>query len=193
MPKDMTAHLAALETWAEAALQATDAPTSNKKERRMKSKVFPVDVLSPKIRERFPLAKTVSDATESKLLHVQTRDRKKAVPKDPFNCAMAQACKREWKATEAWIGKTRAYVLHGTHLLRFAVPASVYREQTSFDRHADFAGGTYRLSRVAPTQLSSHSLGGRRGAKDAPTPRRKKKTKPKNHLPMHYTARVRGV
>jgi hypothetical protein len=49
------------------------------------------------------------------------------------------------------MARSVAYVVHGEKATRYKVPATLTREQVSFDRGAEFAPGAYHLSRVNPS------------------------------------------
>ena len=155
----------------------------------MRSKKYSVETLPKSIREAFPQAKTVSDSNRSILINVTPVDQKGATPQDGTRCAMARACKRQFKADGVWIGLSISYILRKTHLHRFATPVSVSREITSFDRHQDFSTGIYRLSKIGTNE--SQRLGWKK-------PRSSKgsdnsKTSKGVIIPRHFTTRVRGI
>lgn len=141
--------------------------------------------LPRRIRQLFPNAKTVSDAKESRSITVTGKDRRAGVSLEPNACALAVACKREWKVDGVWIGRTTAYVLQGTHLTRYMVPVTVARELTTFDRHSDFSLGIYRLSKIR----ASYRL----GQSNRKAPYGKKGSKPRIgvEIPRHLTTRLR--
>lgn len=144
------------------------------------------DRLPLKVRNRFPEAKTVSDATERISIQVTAQDKRKAVPHDPSSCAMALACRRTRLVDGAWIGIGTSYILNGTHLTRYRTPHSVAREIVSFDRHADFAPGEYALASVSESQ--THQMGPRKG----PSGRKTGTKKQRAFIPRHRTVGVRG-
>lgn len=154
------------------------------------TQTFPVGTLRKAIRDAFPMVETVSDATTSIVVEVGHADRNRAVPHDPTCCAMAIATKRQYEADGVWIGLTRSYVRFGTHLFRFATPQSLAREIVAFDRHEDFASGTYRLSCIGAN--TTQRLGSQHtrtsGNNDGSRPQPKGVT-----LPKHFTTRVRGA
>ena len=136
------------------------------------------------VRKYFPRVKDVGDANVGMTVAVSAKDGKYSVPGDPSKCALARACRRTRTVDGAIIGLTYSYIIHGTKATRFKTSEGVSREIVSFDRHSDFAAGSYRLSPVS----ESNRLGVNRG----------KSTHPQNggtrKRPMiHRTVRVRGI
>lgn len=135
---------------------------------------------------KYPHLKTIEDATEPIQVNVTPKDQKGAKPWDLQDCAMARACKREQKIDGVYVQLTKAYLITGDHAVRYQVPESVSREIVSFDRHTDFALGTYRLSAVPKA-----SRIGKRDRQPA-RPKTNGDTKPRPPIAHHRTARVRG-
>lgn len=135
------------------------------------------------IRRAFPQVKTIIDAKHPVEVHVKDSDCDKAEPLNPAECALAKATKREFKADAVVIGLSSSYIIKGTKAIRFDTPQAVQREIVSFDRHQDFAPGSYKLVPKAPASR----LGAQREYN------RKKKTGG-NHKPtrkIHKTIKVR--
>ena len=136
------------------------------------------------VRKYFPKVKDVSDANVGLTVAVSTKDGKYSVPGDPSKCALARACRRSRLVDGAIIGLSYSYVIHGTKATRFKTSEGVSREIVSFDRHSDFAAGSYRLSPVS----QSNRLGTDRGVSTHP----RNGTKAKRPT-VHRTVRVRAV
>lgn len=101
------------------------------------------------INKYYPAVKTVVDATKNVTFQVTAEDSRKGNRKESDNCALAEACKREYDG--AIISRHTAYLIKGTRATRYEVPEAVAREIVSFDRHHDFAPGTYKLNRPTPS------------------------------------------
>lgn len=136
------------------------------------------------VRKYFPKVKDVGDSNVGLTVAVSAKDGKYSVPGDPSKCALARACRRTRTVDGAIIGLTYSYIIHGTKATRFKTSEGVGREIVSFDRHSDFAAGSYRLSPIS----QSNRLGMSRG----------KSTHPRNDVTrkrpvIHRTVRVRAV
>lgn len=101
-----------------------------------------------KLRAHFPQLRTVSDALAPIQVTVTGQDQRGSNPKHPESCAMARACTRELGVDGAIIGMGVSYLIQGTHATRFKTPETLAREITTFDRHGQFAVGTYALAAV---------------------------------------------
>lgn len=136
------------------------------------------------VRKYFPKVKDVSDSKIGLTVAVSAKDGKYSVPGDPSKCALARACRRTRTVDGAIIGLSYSYIVHGTKAMRFKTSEGVSREIVSFDRHSDFAAGSYRLSPIS----KSNRLGVARG----------ESTHPRNNVSLprptiHRTVRVRAV
>jgi len=137
-----------------------------------------------RVRKYFPKVESVSDATVGLTVAVSLKDGKYALPGNPSQCALARACRRTKAADGAIIGLTYSYVILGQKATRFKTSEGVSREIVSFDRHKDFAVGSYRLSPVS----QSNRLGLHRGVSTHPGNGGKIK-----RPALHRTVRVREV
>lgn len=99
----------------------------------------------------FPNVKTVVDSKKSVTVTVEQADCAVGQKGEPTECALAKAAQREFAADGIIIGMAYSYIIKGDVAHRFATSNAVGREITSFDRHADFAPGTYVLGKVSPT------------------------------------------
>jgi hypothetical protein len=136
------------------------------------------------VRKYFPKVQSVADSNVGLTVTVSMKDGKYALPGNPSQCALARACRRTKAADGAIIGLTYSYVIQGKKATRFKTSEGVSREIVSFDRHKDFAAGSYRLSPVS----QSNRLGTDRGVSTHP---RNGTTKLRPQI--HRTVRVREV
>jgi hypothetical protein len=103
------------------------------------------------LRRLFPNLKDVEDAKEGAVVTVRNRDTQEGKKMRPSECAMARAAVREHLADAAVIGLSYSYLIKGNKATRFKTSEAVAREITSFDRHHDFAPGSYSLQAVPPS------------------------------------------
>lgn len=110
------------------------------------------------INKLYPGVKTVHDSNASIEIEVTAKDCSTGKMKEPDECAMARAIKRQLHATGAIVGPAYTYIIKGTKAFRFKTSPAVKTELTSFDRHRDFAEGVYAVSRICPSnRLGSHN------------------------------------
>lgn len=105
--------------------------------------------------------KPVVDARKNILLEITKQDVETSSAKDPYNCAVAKACKRLLDAKEVLIHKSMAYIDVGDKFIRFETPLRLQTEIVSFDRGGGFTPGEYTLNRPN----LSHKLGSRSNRK----------------------------
>lgn len=115
------------------------------------------------LHRHFPNVKEVVDATKAVKVIVQSRDNVEGRKKQPTECAMAKAMRREFNADGVIIGLSRSYIIRGDKAVRYQTPDSVARELVSFDRHQDFAPGVYSLSPISPSSHRGYSGSQARG------------------------------
>lgn len=96
----------------------------------------------------FPQVERVIFADKSVKVDVHPRDCKEGKKFQTSECALAKAAKRQFHADGVAIRLTDSFIIKGKTAIRFKTPESVKRELVSFDRHQDFAAGTYQLSRI---------------------------------------------
>lgn len=104
------------------------------------------------LRRQFPQVREVFDSRKAVEIEVQAHDAVIGKEKQPTECALARAAKRQYQADGAIIGMNYSYIIKGARAVRFHTPVTVQREITSFDRHRDFAPGRYKLSPVSRSQ-----------------------------------------
>ncbi len=117
-----------------------------------------------RIRKQFPQVEQIVNATKPIRISVTAKDSAKASKKDPNNCALAVACKRQKLAEAVIIGIGVSYLISGDTATRYRTSHGVGREITSFDRHHDFAAGEdYLLASIKPQRKRTRkpSRGGR--------------------------------
>jgi hypothetical protein len=157
----------------------------------MTKKTKKLEAAPRSIRKAFPQVQYVVDADKPMIVRVRKTDCDHAVPLDPSECALAKAAKREFHADAAVIGLSTSYVIKGNTAIRFESGERVAREIVSFDRHSDFAPGTYQLSPKSPTQKFAAQAEYARKYY-----RNRNKDKRENHEPVrkvHHTAKVRDL
>lgn len=126
------------------------------------------------------------DAKKPIVLTILAKDVKAGIRKDPWGCAAAVACKRQFHAESAAVGKSAIHILSddGTHYIRYNMPPSLKKEAHGFDVGGAFSGGQFQLSPFP----KSKKLGIHQGTKTRP----KKPTGNKRPSVRHFTASVRG-
>jgi hypothetical protein len=131
----------------------------------------------------FPQVKQVIHARKAVNVTVSSEDCEVGKKASTSECALAKATKRQFHADGVAIRLTDSFIIKGSTAIRFKTPETVKREIVSFDRHKDFASGTYRLS-AAPPDWAKPS---RRQGSNKPAKVKSGKT---NKI-VHRTARVR--
>jgi hypothetical protein len=112
--------------------------------------------------------KPVFDAKRPISLTITPNDIAKADRKEPIDCAVARACRRELHAKEARVHLGRVYVrMNEGNWQRFVTPKALRSEIIAFDRGGSFEPGTFALLPPSPSKVAT---GKRRGGK---TPVRK--------------------
>ena len=132
-----------------------------------------------KIRKHFPQVTIVKDAIKSLIVSVSSKDSQSSRKKDPENCALATACKRQHIADGAIIGIGYSWLIKDNIATRYKTSITVSREITSFDRHQDFnEGNDYMLSKVSESnKLGRKKTGGHtRDSNKSKWPRKVHKT-----------------
>jgi hypothetical protein len=134
----------------------------------------------------FPEITKAYDADKNIEVKVTAKDCKVSTKKDPTECALAKAFKRELKVDKVIIGLTSSYIITGDTAIRFHTPENVAREIISFDRHHDFEPGEYTLRpKSKSAKMGSVHKSSRRNNKGGAN-----KTATRHY---HKTARVRAI
>lgn len=103
----------------------------------------------------------VFDAKRPIKLIVNKNDVDKADIKEPKDCAVARACRRELHAKEVRVHLSRIYIkTNEGNWTRYFTPRALRTEIVAFDRGGTFGTGEYQLTVPTP----SHKLGKRRGS-----------------------------
>ncbi len=123
--------------------------------------------------------KPVFDGKKPLILHINKNDVEKADPKEPADCAVARACRRDLHAKEARVHLARVYVrMNEGNWVRYRTPKSLRTEIIAFDRGGTFAPGEYQLHPVPPSDIALRT--GKR--KRAPSKNRTGKKRAKPHV-----------
>jgi hypothetical protein len=110
----------------------------------------------------------VLDAKKPITLHINNNDIAKADRKEPADCAVARACRREIHAKEVRVHLGRVYLkTKAGSWTRYLTPKSMRDEIIAFDRGGSFEAGTFVLAPPTP----SKTLGRRKGSNKKPPPR----------------------
>src|SRR6267154_6370563 len=102
------------------------------------------------LKKQFPQIEQVKDSNKTIEIEVTSKDSSGGRKKDPQSCALAKDCIRNKIADAAIIGLSYSYLIKGNKATRYKTSVGVGREITSFDRHQDFAEGSYyKLSKIS--------------------------------------------
>lgn len=103
----------------------------------------------------------IVEATSPLEIWIEPDDIADGTPRDPMNCAIAEACRRRG-ALEAAIGSTVAYVIvpgpEKPVALKFEVPTATRRQIDRFDATGKAPAGPIRLKPLKPSQLKEKRL-----------------------------------
>jgi hypothetical protein len=125
----------------------------------------------------------VFDAKEPISFSVTKRDIDRGGIKEPDSCAIALACRREFRSRDVRIHLTYSYLLEKDHWIRYRTPNCISREIIAFDRGGTFEPGEYTLLVPYKSDRIGVHAGLRRHG------RYNKRIPLKN--PIHITANVR--
>lgn len=128
--------------------------------------------------------KPVFDAKKGITLHVNKNDVDKADPKEPADCVVARACRRELHAKEVRVHLARVYVrMNEGNWTRYRTPPAMRSEIIAFDRGGAFAPGEYQLQPLPPSEAKGNK-------RKRPGPRKNRKIVQKRKAP-HVVSDVR--
>lgn len=128
--------------------------------------------------------KPVFDAKKAIVLDVSKNDVDKADPKEPADCAVARACRRQLHAKEVRVHLARVYVrMNEGNWTRYQTPAAMRSEIIAFDRGGAFSPGEYQLRPITPSEQISNK-------RKRPGPRKNRKVPQKRKAP-HVVTNVR--
>jgi len=127
----------------------------------------------------------VIDAKHPLTIHVQKRDITKSDPKQPDQCAVAQACKRELHCIEVRVHLARVYIrTNDSNWQRYIVPKSMRQEIVAFDRGGTFEPNDFEIRPPQPSQTA--------GARAKRAASGKHTGTGKKHRKYHVLRNVRG-
>lgn len=130
----------------------------------------------------------ILDAKKALVLTINDNDINKADRKEPADCAVARACRRDAHVKEVRVHLGRIYARQNEgNWLRYMTPRSLRSEIIAFDRGGKFAPGEYTLA--APTP--SKKTGKAQGTKTNKTNKNRNR-KMKQRRPPHVVTDVRG-
>src|SRR5689334_1454435 len=106
--------------------------------------------------------KPIVDATKPVTLEINTKDIAKADRKEPLDCVVARACRRDLGAKEVRVHLTRIYIRFGDgSWQRFVTPKSMRTDIIAFDRGGSFPPGSFVLNPPPASQkLTGRRAGG---------------------------------
>lgn len=88
----------------------------------------------------------VIDAKQALTLTINDNDINKASVKEPADCAVARACRREFHAKEVRVHLARVYLrTNKGNWVRYMTPRPLRSEIIAFDRGGRFAPGEFKL------------------------------------------------
>lgn len=100
------------------------------------------------------------DATEPYEMTVTLKHVKGAITSDKQNCAGARCIKDSVGVEDAWVTRTRTYILfEDGRMVRYANPVALEKTIDGFDSTGFFMPGTYKLVPPVPSQ----ALGTKKG------------------------------
>jgi hypothetical protein len=108
----------------------------------------------------------VEDATQDLILSVTAKDIRNASSKNPSNCVVAKACRRQ-ENLEAIIHVSRVYLRNGgKNWIRYILPKSLRGEIIAFDRGGKVYPGDFILmAPKASEKLGTYPAYGKRTGK----------------------------
>jgi len=127
----------------------------------------------------------IIDAKRPLTLNIKVPDIEKADPKEPLDCVVARACRRQLHVKEARIHLNRVYLRSNNgNWVRYEAPRSLRAEIIAFDRGGTFEPGDFELK---PPRV--RTTGKRQGGKS----RFKHARNNPNHVPRprHIVTNVR--
>ena len=93
------------------------------------------------------------DAKRPLKIHVTKGDGKKGLAKDPAQCALSKACRRQHRdVLGTFFFRSTVWLRFKNRLVRYAMPPSMMMEIKLFDRTGIFQPGEYQLSPIHPSR-----------------------------------------
>lgn len=134
--------------------------------------------------------KPIINATKPMTLEISNNDVAKADRKQPLDCVVARACRRDLGAKEVRVHLTRIYIrFGGGSWQRFMTPAHMRADIIAFDRGGTFPTGTYVLN----PPPANRPTGKRMGSNPKYNHARKNPNKKKRVRVYHMTEDVRST
>lgn len=128
----------------------------------------------------------VFNAKKPITLTINANDIAKADRKEPLDCAVARACRRELHAKEVKVHLGRVYVrMNEGNWTRYLTPKPMRDEIIAFDRGGAFEPGTFTLPPPPPSKVAA--TGRRQGSK----PKSKKRGAGQKRMKPHVVTNVR--
>jgi hypothetical protein len=98
------------------------------------------------VQQFYPNVTTLYDGSKDIEINVSTKDLANAQRRKHPECALAVACKREYKVKGIIVALSVAYLItNEDEAIRYMVPQSARNEIIIYDRNGEFAPGTYHL------------------------------------------------
>lgn len=134
--------------------------------------------------------KPIINATKPVELEIIDKDIAKADRKEPLDCVVARACRRDLKAKEVRVHLSRIYIrFNDGSWQRFMTPTSMRSDIIAFDRGGTFPPGTYVLKPPPANRPTGKRMGSKPKYNHASkNPNRKKRTRA-----YHLTEDVRST
>ncbi len=135
--------------------------------------------------------KPIIDATSPVTLEISPGDIAKADRKEPLDCVVARACRRDLHAKEVRVHLSRIYIRFGSgSWQRFMTPPHMRSDIIAFDRGGTFPPGTYILNPPPPARKAT---GKRKGTEPKHTQARNNPNRKKRVRHYHVTEDVRST
>lgn len=127
----------------------------------------------------------ILDAKKPLVLKINENDINKADRKEPADCAVARACRRDLHVKEVRVHLGRVYLRQNAgNWLRYMTPRALRSEIIAFDRGGAFAPGEFTLSAPSPAKKTGKAQGSK-------TNKTRRGGKGKSRRPPHVVTDVR--
>ena len=129
----------------------------------------------------------IIDARRPLTLHITDADISKADRKEPTDCVVARACRRDLHAKEVHVHLGRVYIrTNPGNWVRYMTPPRMRAEIIAYDRGGTFAVGDYNM----PAPQPAKKLGKARGSLTNKTKLRRSRKKRAYHAVIDVRASV---
>jgi len=123
--------------------------------------------------------KPIINAKKPITIHINKNDISKADIKEPADCAVARACRRELHVKEVRVHLGRVYLrANEGNWTRYVTPKALRAEIIAFDRGGAFEPGEYELKAIPPSKAPTGKAQGSLKNKTRPKKLHKKRAKP---------------